>query len=226
MRQTNARFYRRYYQNIAPILKNRKTQAYTMVILSLFAISFFGFFAIRPTLKTIATLQKQIEDRSLVDQKLEDKINALIAAQEEYRRAEPILPAIYGLLPEKAEITSLLIQLENLVDNRSSTVSAISFEPIVLYGEEPVPVAPNNPATGESLQNVLSSHTAAPSAFSFSVTFSGPYRELVNILSRLTKLDRIVTINSAEFSLASSQTAISQLTVNMKTQAYYFSGVK
>lgn len=213
---------KKYYHQIVPILQKEKTQAYLMVIFSLFTMSFFGFFAIRPTVKTIATLQKQIEDRSFVDSELEKKINALIAAQAEYRKIEPVIPQIYSLLPEKPEVTTLLIKLEDLLLERQASISAISFEPIVLYGEE-ARVAPKAPTPANTPpENVLGA--TSPTGFSLTVAFEGPYTELVQILQRLTKLDRIVAIDSAEFSSgAASSTGISSLVVNLKSQSFYFS---
>src|SRR3989344_478177 len=106
--------YHRYSQKIAPLFKEKRIQAYTMITLSLFTISFFGSLAIRPTLGTIITLQKQIQDRTIVNQKLEEKINALIQAQTSYQAIEADLPTIYGLLPEKPDVTSLLLKIEAL----------------------------------------------------------------------------------------------------------------
>ena len=125
--------YYKYYQKLEPAFKNRKTQAYLMAVLSLMTISFFGFFAIRPTLKTIAVLQRQIIDRKTLNEKLDEKINALILAQDEYRLIEADLPLIYTLLPEKPEFPLLMRLLENLTIQNSATISGIQFDPIVLY---------------------------------------------------------------------------------------------
>ena len=71
------------YQSVSQSFKRKKTQAYTMFILSLFTISFFSIFAIRPTLKTVTSLHREIEDLEKIDEKLTTKINQLISAQAE-----------------------------------------------------------------------------------------------------------------------------------------------
>ncbi len=213
-------WYRRYYQSISPMIKDHRTQAYTMVVLSLLTMSFFGFFAIRPTLKTIAVLQKQIEDRSFVDKKLEEKINSLIEAQDEYHRVEPLIPAIYSFLPEKPDLTSLLIKLEDLISSGSAAISNVSFDSLVLYGVQsgaPEPV--KNP---QAQTDVLGDTVISATPFAFSITFSGSYRDLVSVLSRLTKLDRVVTIDSAGFQVAAAASGSSQLTVDLHSNGYYF----
>lgn len=207
--------YRRYYQNLEPLLKTRQAQAFLMVIMSLVTIAFFGTFAIRPTLKTIATLQRQIEDRSFLNDKLEEKINALILAQEEYQRIAPQLPLIYTLLPEKAEFPSLLRRLELVVDQNSATIAGIQFEPIVLYSGLPSPLESTNDGTIES----PSASSTTP--IHFTLSLSGEYQNLVTFLSQLTLLDRLVTIQSV--TITNNQSGESQLSLGLQTRAYYYS---
>ena len=227
--------YHKYYQRIAPVFKTQKAQAYTMVILSLFTISFFGVFAIRPTLKTIATLQRQIIDRSEVSQKLEEKINALIAAQETYQGITADIPTIYALLPDKPEVTSLLIKLEQLIDNKNATISAIQLDAVTIYTAM---VKPNSASSSaQAASNVLAAEATAPQGaiavtprqtgnpntpINFSVSYKGKYADLVAILIQLTKLDRLITINSAELRLGDTAQKDATLTVGLHSQAYYF----
>lgn len=215
----NIKFLISRYQKITPVFKTRRAQAYTMVILSLLTISFFGFFAVRPTLKTIGVLQKQIVDREQVNEKLEQKINALISAQEEYRRIEPDIVTIYSLLPDKPEITSLIIKLEQIGIEQKSPLAAIDISSIVLYGETPVASSPAQPQPSES-KPILGISDTNTTSISFLLTYRGLYRDLLNVLDRLTKLNRIVTIKSAEFKLGS--TGEGSLVISLSTNTYYY----
>lgn len=210
---TTSHRYRRYYQNLEPLLKTRQTQAFLMVVMSLVTIAFFGTFAIRPTLKTIATLQRQIEDRSFLNEKLEEKINALILAQEEYQRIASRLPLIYTLLPEKAEFPSLLRRLELLADQNSATISGLQFDPVVLYRESPPEVT----------TDVVSATPSAPTTtpIYFTLTLNGDYLNLVALLSQLTLIDRLVTIHSV--TISKDQSGESRLNLGLTTRAYYYS---
>lgn len=210
---TTSHRYRRYYQKLEPLLKTRQAQAYLMVVMSLMTIAFFGTFAIRPTLKTIATLQRQIVDRSFLNDKLEEKINALILAQEEYQRIAPRLPLIYALLPEKAEFPSLLRRLELLTDQNSATISGIQFDPIVLHSESPREVTTE--------VNVAAPSAATTTPIYFTLTLNGDYPNLVTLLSQLTLIDRLVTIHSV--TISKSQGGESQLNLGLVTRAYYYS---
>lgn len=204
--------YRRYYQRLEPLFKSVQTQAYTMVILSLFTITFFGIFAIRPTLKTIASLQRKITDNSEVNQKLEDKINSLIQAQEEYQRVESDLPLIFSLLPDKPEFPSLLRRLENLAIDNNATISGIAFDPIVLYASGSAIVKPVTTTDGPQQSTPMF----------FTLTFSGGYQNLVSLLDQLTKLDRLVTIKTVSLAVAGNLESRSTLSVSISSRAYYF----
>lgn len=193
-----------------------------MVILSLFSMSFFGFFAIRPTLKTIAVLQKQIEDRSLVNEKLEQKINALIAAQVEYQRIEADIPLIYSLLPEKPDITSLIIKLEDLTAGKNVQLTSLTFDPLLIYGEDVAPSATSS-ATPAST-DVLGTRTSLiTTPVNFSFVFTGNYQDLRQLLLQLTRLNRIVTIETANLKVnQTNATSNATLTISLKSNTYYY----
>ena len=206
--------YYKYYQKLEPAFKNRKTQAYLMAVLSLMTISFFGFFAIRPTLKTIAVLQRQIIDRKTLNEKLDEKINALILAQDEYRLIEADLPLIYTLLPEKPEFPLLMRLLENLTIQNSATISGIQFDPIVLYEKSP-------PETETATET---KDTAADETIPmfFTLSFQGKYQNLINLLDQLTRLERLITINSVDLSVAKLADEMSELKLGIQSRSYYY----
>lgn len=214
--------YYRYSRQIAPLFKEKKIQAYTLIILSLFTISFFGFLAIRPTLGTIITLKKQIQDRTIVNSKLEDKINALIQAQSNYQQIESDIPIIYTLLPQKPDITSLLLKIEAITAESEAIISALTFDRVELMAN---PTVINTaPETAPNTQeNVLAAEVETDTTIpiSFTITFSGTYDELKIILAKLGALNRIVTIKNADLNI-SANNEVSSLTLDMQTAAHYF----
>ncbi len=209
----NTNRYKRYYQHLEPLFKERKTQAYMMVVLSLFTISFFGVFAIRPTLKTIATLQKQIVDHTYLDQKLDEKINSLIQAQESYRQIETQLPTIYELLPEKVEFPSLVRKLENLAADNQTSITGLQFDPIVLYGG-------SGSATKTEVKNVAAS-TPSTAPVLFGITFNGDYLQLTSLINQLISIDRLITLDTASFGSGQAGTRSATLGLNIRSRAHY-----
>ena len=125
------------YQSVNQSFKRKKVQAYTMLILSLFTISFFGIFAIRPTLKTITNLNRQIDDLKQVDIKLSEKINQIIGAQAEYEIISPYIPKIKRALPEKPNYIRSLSDIENIRNTSPATVSSVKIDNVVLNSKKP-----------------------------------------------------------------------------------------
>lgn len=214
-------YWRKRYTEVTPLLKTRKVQAYTMIVLSLFTVSFFGMLAVRPTLETITTLQKQIEDRTLVNQQLEQKINALITAQTEYQKIAGDIPAIYTMLPQQPNVTSLIIKLEDVAIAQNVSLTNVDFNPVTIFGNESQIPTPNASAAAET-QDVLAAESTTVLPIAFSVTFTGGYLELMNIITQLTRMNRIVTIESADIQLTTAEFGSNTLTVHAMTSAYYF----
>ena len=193
-----------------------------MIVLSLFTVSFFGMLAVRPTLETITTLQKQIEDRTLVNQKLEQKINALITAQAEYQKIAGDIPAIYNMLPQQPNVTSLIIKLEEVAIAQSVSLTNLDFSPVTVFGTSDLTQVPPASASAEPAKDVLAAESTAVLPLSFSVTFTGGYQELVNVITQLTRMNRIVTIESVDLQLSTTEGQTNSLIINATTNAYYF----
>lgn len=183
--------YRRYYTDLYPLLKTPAAKAYTMLILSFLTMSVFGFFAIRPTVKTIIGLNKEITDARYTDKKLQEKINQLSDAQMEFTRVQNDLPVVKSALPTDSAFQSLLKQIETVAVQSGATVSGIQFQEVMLYGKD------NN-----KRQDASSSATL--STIPFSLTITGMYQNFSNLLKTINSIDRIVAINVISISSIST----------------------
>ena len=117
--------YRRYFNDLSKFYQHKKARAYTGIIFSLLTVIFFIFFAIRPTLKTITQIIRQLADQKTVSHELERKINNLSEAQKSYLIIEPELALVEEALPQKAEVTLLTKQIEALA--RQSGITIVNF---------------------------------------------------------------------------------------------------
>jgi len=189
--------YRRYYHIVEPYLKTKRAAAYLMLFLSLLALSFFGSFAIRPTLTTITQLKRQIKDSQFVDKKLDEKMDQLVQAKNDYQLVSSIIPKVYQALPKKPEVTMLLKELERLAKESDATISALSFQSIS-YSK-----------TGE--ENKLS-------AIDFSLTLKGEYFPIREFFNGLSKTKRIITLESFKIAPQSEEKILS---LYLKGKAYY-----
>lgn len=111
----------------------QKVTAYLYVIFSLFALSFFGIFAIGPTITTISNLNKQYDDEKTALKELQDKNAALKSLGAEYIDIQPDLGLIDNAIPQSPKIAELTRQLEVLATRNALVVQKLNTGLIELY---------------------------------------------------------------------------------------------
>lgn len=183
--------YRKYYaQNVVPFMKSKQATAYSMIILSLFTLAFFGMFAIRPTLRTITELQRQIDDSKQLDESLQNKINQVVRAQDEYQLIKDFVPAINQALPTNPHLASVLGDVESLAVEYGATISAMQVQAITY--------TPKTETSEEEAQ--IAAQTAEPTTIDIAIQLEGSYTELSDFLNRLLTMRRTVTAQNLELS--------------------------
>lgn len=192
-----ARFY---YRTLVPLFEKPKVAAYTMLVLSFFTISFFGMFAIRPTLATIAQLRKQISDQQVVLSRMEEKITALVQAQQSYEAIKPDLDSIFEALPENPELGSLVGKLNRSLVANNMEVVILQFLPVTLSKPE-----------------VLSSE-AVP--MGFTMALKAQYDDILTFVDFLSRTDRIISIDSIDISGEGQVFTGNLLTATIRGRAY------
>src|SRR3989344_5460728 len=73
-------------KRLLPIVKNSRTASYFTITLSLLSLSFFGLFAIRPTIITAVSLIKSVSELRKLNQDYENKISNIIQAHAEFEK--------------------------------------------------------------------------------------------------------------------------------------------
>jgi Tfp pilus assembly protein PilO len=220
---------RKYYQNLKPLFKSPQFQGYAMVAMSLFTISFFGFFAIKPTLKTITVLNRQIMDKNTLNSQLDQKINNLILAQDEYKKIQNDLSFIFTLMPYDPQFPLLFRKLELLASQNGASISDIQFNPIILYqNDKPANTVKSlettTPETNTQTpvpQKTIITPPKVTSSLSYTLAFAGEYQNLITLLDQLTKLDRLVTILSVHLVGGETANEKSKLNIVLKASSYY-----
>jgi len=162
------------YYKLRKSFQFKHKHAYTMLILSLFTMSFFGIFALRPTLVTIATLNRQILDSREIDQRLTEKLNVLVQAQAEYEVVVPFLPKINQAIPEYPEYTDLLADLEKIREASGSAVAKLGIGTVEIK-------------------------SSIPGKVDLTVASEGGYLSLEDFIDLLLTNERLLTINSLGF---------------------------
>lgn len=194
--------YSRYYTPIKPVLENKVVKSATPYIFSLFTITILIIFAIRPTISTIANLQKSLAENQQTLQALNNKAESLSQARANYQNISPeIKTRIKTAIPENSEVTSIIRSIQTSTYNLSS-ISALQVQPTNII-DTTIPSG----KTKMSLSNV-----------SFSFNIQGNFAQTLLTLQNLNKANRILSIDNL---VLNKQPEEKFLLVSISGKAYY-----
>ncbi len=200
--QTNSLFKnlqkKKFFESL-PNFKEERMQRFTTLVFTIIALSFFGLFAINPTLSTIGNLNKQLSDNKLVDQQLQNKINNLYLLQQKYSQLTPDLPYVLDSFPKNPQAPLLVAQLQSLAQSSNIAITSLQTFEVEI---------PNSSVT-----------TKRYYAFTFNVTANGSYDNLSKFINSAINMQRIVSINILTLSRGAGDSPQTQL--NFKGTAYF-----
>ena len=182
-----------------PDFKEERTQRLTTLVLTVLALSFFGLFAINPTLSTIANLNKQLDDNKYVDSQLQTKINNLYQLQQKYVQLNSDLPYVYNSIPKDPQTPLLVGQIQSAAKDSGLLITGLqTFE---------AQVPDSSTAKKDSY------------AFTFSLSANGTYDSISKFANTLLSMQRIISVNIISITRNTGQGPPMQ--VNFKGTAYY-----
>lgn len=174
---------RRYFVGIPKGPRGSQTRSFVWLSVTVFTITFFLVVAIRPTLITIARLNREIKDKTEANEQLQKKIDTLIVAQEVYARNSDNLALLDEAFPEKSEFPRLAYFFEQTATASGVTIKSLNFERIG--------------GTSTKSQDAPSS---SGQSLNFSFAVSGDYLRLKDLLKELESSRRILKITETSFS--------------------------
>lgn len=83
-------------------------KSYTVLGLSLFSLVVFGAFAIRPSLATVLSLTKSVDEGEKMNLAFEEKIANLSLLEQNINHSSEDVPLVFRSLPESSEVASFL----------------------------------------------------------------------------------------------------------------------
>lgn len=188
----------RQYLKLLPDMRKENTRLITTLILTFFALSFFGLFAINPTLTTIIELQKQLEDSEFTHQQLTTKISNLSTLQQKYNGLTNDLPVVEGAIPKEAAATKLTGQIHTLTQESHLTVRNLRVAEVTLTGGK-------MPGT-KGLSYI------------FNLEADGSYEDMMRFAANVTKFNRIVTVETISIG---RDPRSEELVLNMRGRQYF-----
>lgn len=192
-------FLHRAYKHFTPLVNSKKSSSYFAITLSLVSLSFFGLFAIRPTLITAATLITSVSDLEKLNIQYEEKISNLVRAQAEYEKIRDGLPFIRDAIPGSSSFPQLAKAIERFADQSNVSIIQLSIDGVPL----PPPSAPNKLFK-----------------YGFNLIGTGDYLGINSFITHLLNWRRIVLIDSIEFNSENSSPS-GHLKVAIKGSTYY-----
>ncbi|MDO8659744.1 MAG: type 4a pilus biogenesis protein PilO [Candidatus Parcubacteria bacterium] len=171
-----------------PYLSEKRTQKFLGVMLTLLALSFFGLFAISPTISTILKLQKEISDNEFIYSQSEIKIRNLSTLRTQYSTLQNDLPVLAESMPTQPDIHILFAQIQTIAKQSNITIKKLqNFE---------VEVLKNNAGIAKPYYS-----------YSFSISGSGSLESVYSFVSAIADMQRIITIDVLGINNVSNQDA-------------------
>jgi Tfp pilus assembly protein PilO len=190
------------YLQLLPDFKEEKARKFITLILTLLTLSFFGIFAIGPTLSTISKLQKELEDNRLVENKLKQKINNLSVLQQKYADLQGSLQDVYDTVPKTPEVAVFIGQIEKLTQDNNVNITNLQTFQVEAVSKG---------------NNVLKRY----SSFNFNLSIEGDYENISSFLDQLTNMQRIVSLDTLSINNIYDRQKGAILRLSIKGTAYF-----
>jgi Tfp pilus assembly protein PilO len=174
------------YSPFFPYLKQEKSQKFFGVVLTLCVLSFFGFFAIKPTVSTILKLRKEIEDNKFVLSQLENKIRNLSGLRKQYSILQEDLPIITSAITMQPDAQILLAQIQAIAQNSNISIKSLQNSEVEIERNDATPEKDYYP-------------------YAFSISGAGSFENISKFMKTLTNMERIVNIDNISINNTSNQ---------------------
>lgn len=135
------------------------------LIFSIVTVIVFALFALRPTLVTMSTLLREIQQKRELDTQLSQKISSLSTAQSQLTTYQPQVTALQKAILRNASVEDVAYYLEYLLQDSGLSVKSISFGNIPALLPRPVETDEVLPLTQYQTQVVVSGEKDQIEAF-------------------------------------------------------------
>ncbi len=187
-----------YLETLLPRFKEERVRAFLTLATTLIAISIFSFFAINPTLTTIAQLKKQLSDDQFVDQKLVQKIANVSSLQQNYIQIQGSIPNVLSAIPVNPDIPLLSADIQAIGQASQVSVSRISTLPVLLTSDAP---------------------TNGFLTYTFNIAAEGSLTNMSHFINAVQSFNRITTIDNISLTKVGNSSNI--VDVNIAGKAYF-----
>ncbi|MBI2594058.1 type 4a pilus biogenesis protein PilO [Candidatus Daviesbacteria bacterium] len=164
-------------------------------------IAIFSYYAIRPTVTTILSLQKSIDEQTSILNRLQEKVRSLSAGKQNYEGIDQDIRAkLANLIPNSPELPQLINSVNYIARQSEASISGVQFQTVKL----------------ENKKNLLN-RDAPITPVDFTLIAQGSYANLMRLLTQIKRIDRLISITSINF----AQPSDADLIMSVNARAYY-----
>lgn len=164
------------YLPTLPYLTPERSKKFFGIVLTLCALSFFGFFAIKPTVSTILKLKKELSDNQFVFDQMETKIKNLTTLRRQYFNLQNDLPIITSAITTQPDAQVLFAQIQSIAQTSNIAIKKLqNFE---------IEVLKNDKGMNKDYYS-----------YSFSIAGSGSFENISKFIQILTTMERIINVD-------------------------------
>jgi len=191
-----------YYRRLQMITHRPEVKISGLASLTIFAVAFFSLLAILPTIKTIISLKKEIEEIESINSQMQRKILSLDTAQSIYLQTASNIIFVNEVLPDKINFEKLAWQIHWLANENGVKIISENFD------EFPI-------------KNEIGEETKELKKITIDLTINGRYENIRYFLDKLTRIDRLTSIEELIINKKKLSQSLNTVNANIKAQAYY-----
>lgn len=209
-------------EKIRSVYGRPEIKASVEIILSVFTVVFLLTLAIRPTLATVATLQKKIADQTVVDTKLSTKIGQLAKASADLGTYADRVFDFSAAVTDTPDGSGLAKRFELIAAENGITVHSLALDAIPLIGQQ---IKLADKEKGGVMPHLEKDGKVA--SFSINFDVSGEPTKTIDFLSKLENMDRVTVISTVDLKREEIRAArmeaeaVNNLRVIGRATAYY-----
>ena len=190
------------YLSAHPYLTSKKSKGFFGIVLTLCALSFFGYFAISPAVSTILELQKELKDNQFVLSQLEKKVVNLNELKKQYSLLQSDLPVVTSAIPILPYPNLLFAQIQSVAKTSNIIINRLQ--------NSEIEILKNGDAT-----------SGDHSSYSFTIEGSGSQSNIYKFTKEFTNMERVIDIDSFSFSGNSAASTLDNSKFNIQGTAFF-----
>lgn len=167
--------------------KNPIARVSLELIFSIAAVIFFAIFAIKPTLQTMTELIKEISDKRVLNEQLNQKIASLNTAQSQYEKYSSQFYLLDEAIPKTARLVESLKMVEKIASENNLAIQGITISSV-----------PNETAEADA-------DKAKRETLTFNVDLTGDYLDIRQFIEGLMNSRRMMIVDQVNFSMGSNR---------------------